>query len=1088
MPLYHLHVSSGSRGDRASAAAAASYLLRLGRYARGREAPAACGWGNLPAWANDDPLVLFAAADRYERANGRLYVAIEAALPVELGEDEHVELVRGMMAEVAESGLPFLWVIHPGRPAAPGRPQNWHFHGMFSERITDGIVRDPASWFRRANPRDPAKGGAAKTRGLKGHQWVDGVRHAWERRLNERLDRVGAELVTCESHRTRIARAEAGGDAETADDLRRHPPSRHLGPAASAIERGRAGRPGQPTARGALARASAGEAARLREQLESTEKLRRRLQDEELRDARAAADDAGVNVNAVVDGAPAGYKQQLAALDAATRTGRERIRTDARAVGLNDVEIERIRGEAVPDTPDLGWAAVVAATAVRRERQATTTPVPLCASNERQDVPAPVGGRQDTGGPAPREPLVVFSGRQDTGGPAPREPLVVFSGRQDTGGPAPREPLVVFSGWQDTEGARPPVRFSGRQDVSRSRTMVMGAEELEAARSAFLSDDAIELLHHLGESRRPGSGPTVVRRTIEMRLEQKHLGEVEAKEVDLDAGAVYQDAQAQGIDPVAALTDATKKQTTAIRARAHRLGIDDHAIGRIRYVAESTRRGSGWGAVRDEIAQRIMRRLRPFAKIGTQRRAYERQAEASNEVASAQRRELAEADARAVGLDVGCVDEHARAHDKPESAARRQLEARIQGVRDASGGEEFEQQLNDEFAQQENEVGRDPDGEELLRRARVDILGVEREPETLAERSAVLLRAQASRDSAVARRSAAADRVARLDRCLALPDGDLRFFEALDRVRPDWRTAGTRPADVDLALDRAEGDLDRSSKSTPEQDLVFRADGEFPGTSSATLYQTRSAFDESSAVGRKGKELSGRLADRARAREIVAERSPEPASSGLMRRLVVWLRTQIARLLGIPLPGGAQSPSLPAGGSKATSVADSPPSVGEQRAPGTPDAAPVPTSSRSGAGRPSPRLGGDHQTGGAHGAEHGDDAAQRRAASREPPSGLRSAPSVKETTAGEGEGREQTERSQREPGGQEKEGADGEEPRRLRVSDENRKAIDQAERAAQGIGGERRSGGDPDVPAPPERPVPSPSSSGNRGDDRARTR
>ena len=799
-----------------------------------------------------------------------------------------------------------------------------------------------------------------------------------------------------------------------------------------------------------------------------------------------------MNVNAVVDGAPAGYKQQLAALDAATRTGRERIRTDARAVGLNDVEIERIRGEAVPDTPDLGWAAVVAATAVRRERQATTTPVPLCASNERQDVPAPVGGRQDTGGPAPREPLVVFSGRQDTGGPAPREPL------------------VVFSGWQDTEGARPPVRFSGRQDVSRSRTMVMGAEELEAARSAFLTDDAIELLHHLGESRRPGSGPTVVRRTIEMRLEQKHVGEVEAKEVDLDAGAVYQDAQAQGIDPVAALTDATKKQTTAIRARAHRLGIDDHAIGRIRYIAESTRRGSGWGAVRDEIAQRIMRRLRPFAKIGTQRRAYERQAEASNEVASAQRRELAEADARAVGLDVGCVDEHARAHDKPESAARRQLEARIQGVRDASGGEEllaggqwraaetlgerahligkFEQQLNDEFTQQENEVGRDPDGEELLRRARVDILGVEREPETLAERSAVLLRAQASRDSAVARRSAAADRVARLDRCLALPDGDLRFFEALDRVRPDWRTAGTRPADVDLAFDRAEGDLDRSSKSTPEQDLVFRADGEFPGTSSATLYQTRSAFDESSAVGRKGKELSGRLADRARAREIVAERSPEPASSGLMRRLVVWLRTQIARLLGIPLPGGAQSPSLPAGGSKATSVADSPPSVGEQRAPGTPDAAPVPTSSRSGAGRPSPRLGGDHQTGGAHGAEHGDDAAQRRAASREPPSGLRSAPSVKETTAGEGEGREQTERSQREPGGQEKEGADGEEPRRLRVSDENRKAIDQAERATQGIGGERRSGGDPDVPAPPERPVPSPSSSGNRGDDRARTR
>ena len=43
---------------------AASYLLRLGRYARGREAPAASGSGNLPAWAHDDPLTLFAAAAR----------------------------------------------------------------------------------------------------------------------------------------------------------------------------------------------------------------------------------------------------------------------------------------------------------------------------------------------------------------------------------------------------------------------------------------------------------------------------------------------------------------------------------------------------------------------------------------------------------------------------------------------------------------------------------------------------------------------------------------------------------------------------------------------------------------------------------------------------------------------------------------------------------------------------------------------------------------------------------------------------------------------------------------------------------------
>ena len=478
MPLYHLHVSSGSRGDGASAGAAASYILRLGRYARGREAATVSGSGNLPSWCDGDPLALFAAADRYERANGRLYVAIEAALPVELGEEEHVELVRGMVAEVAGRDLPYLWTIHPGRPAAPGRPRNWHFHSMFSERINDGIGRDAALWFRRANPRAPVKGGAAKARRLKGHGWVDGVRHAWERRLNERLERAGVELVTCESHRTRIARAEAAGDQATADRLRRHPPGRHIGPAASAIERGRPGRPGQPTERGALARASAVEAARLRERLELIDKQRRQLQDDELRDARAAARDAGLDVDSVIDDAPAGYALQLAALDAATRNGREAIRTDARVVGFSDVELERIRSAAAPDNSNLGWAAVVKATAAERERQAAATAAPLCRFSARQEVPRArqfvrFAFRQEV--PLARQ-FVRFAFRQEV--PLARQ-FVRFTFRQEV--PRARQ-LVRFAFRQEvppaqSRPARRLVRFSGRQDVSRSRKTAVGVRE-----------------------------------------------------------------------------------------------------------------------------------------------------------------------------------------------------------------------------------------------------------------------------------------------------------------------------------------------------------------------------------------------------------------------------------------------------------------------------------------------------------------------------------------------------------------------------------------------------------------------------------
>ena len=281
MAICHVRCSSGSRAGGQSGAAKVAYVLREGKYERGRDDLVASGSGNLPAWAEGDARALFAAADVYERANGRLFVEVESALPNELDAKQRGALVRAWVEELTTGGLPHAYAVHAGRPKSPGEPANPHVHVVLSERANDGIARDAAGWFRRANRKDPASGGAAKDRRLKDRSWVEATRGRWERLVNSHLERAGRpERITAESHATRIERAEAAGDRETAEHLRRHPPGRHLGPAAAAMERARKGRPGQETERGELARATAAETERLRGELAAVERQLRRLREE----------------------------------------------------------------------------------------------------------------------------------------------------------------------------------------------------------------------------------------------------------------------------------------------------------------------------------------------------------------------------------------------------------------------------------------------------------------------------------------------------------------------------------------------------------------------------------------------------------------------------------------------------------------------------------------------------------------------------------------------------------------------------------------------------------------------------------------
>ena len=180
---------------------------------------------HLPAWAEGAARAFWDAADLNERANGRLYISADYALPAAFDDDEWIELAQGFAKELTdEQHLPYTLAIHAGRDA-DGRAHNPHAHLMLSERQNDGIERPREQWFRRADSQNPARGGAPKSRTFHGRAWVEAARERWARRLNEAFERKGApERVDHRSYERQ------GIDRE---------PGTHIGPSAAyRIDRG----------------------------------------------------------------------------------------------------------------------------------------------------------------------------------------------------------------------------------------------------------------------------------------------------------------------------------------------------------------------------------------------------------------------------------------------------------------------------------------------------------------------------------------------------------------------------------------------------------------------------------------------------------------------------------------------------------------------------------------------------------------------------------------------------------------------------------------------------------------------------------
>lgn len=117
-------------------------------------------YGNMPAWAEENPMIFWQSADLYERKNGSTYREYEIALPRELNQEQRLELVQDFIQSEIGMKYPYQYAIH--NPQAMDGKDQPHVHLMFNERLQDGIERDPTQYFKRYNPKNPERGGAKK--------------------------------------------------------------------------------------------------------------------------------------------------------------------------------------------------------------------------------------------------------------------------------------------------------------------------------------------------------------------------------------------------------------------------------------------------------------------------------------------------------------------------------------------------------------------------------------------------------------------------------------------------------------------------------------------------------------------------------------------------------------------------------------------------------------------------------------------------------------------------------------------------------------------------------------------------------------
>ena len=217
MAIYHLNVRTFSRGRGQSARSKRDYVTREGQYQKGASEVLYKESGNQPSFARDNK-DFWTSVDLYERANARLGLEVEVALPRELGDEGNILLARRLRHAVVGDEHPYTLAVHKGSSR-----DNPHLHLIFSTRSLDAVERTKRDFFKRADPDRPERGGARKRRDFVKKEWLTTLRRTWRELANDALAREGrVERIDERS-------LSAQGVLRT--------PQRHLGPKVVAMER-----------------------------------------------------------------------------------------------------------------------------------------------------------------------------------------------------------------------------------------------------------------------------------------------------------------------------------------------------------------------------------------------------------------------------------------------------------------------------------------------------------------------------------------------------------------------------------------------------------------------------------------------------------------------------------------------------------------------------------------------------------------------------------------------------------------------------------------------------------------------------------
>lgn len=194
MALARLSVGVGKKGK---AAPHALYIAREENYMKDNddlEKMEAKAHGNMPRWAQKEPNYFWKMSDEHERKNGTSYREHVIALPRELTPNQRHDLVKDWIEQEIGDKHAYQYAIH-NPPALDGKDQP-HVHLMFSERLRDGIERDPKQYFMRYNPKNPERGGAKKANVPKfsadRKEELKAMRQRWEQMCNQHLEQANS--------------------------------------------------------------------------------------------------------------------------------------------------------------------------------------------------------------------------------------------------------------------------------------------------------------------------------------------------------------------------------------------------------------------------------------------------------------------------------------------------------------------------------------------------------------------------------------------------------------------------------------------------------------------------------------------------------------------------------------------------------------------------------------------------------------------------------------------------------------------------------------------------------------------------------